>query len=189
MAFLLPPLRGRDLGRSTLDLARQGQRRAPHVGIAPARLDSHVHVDAARAGGLRPAGVPELLEHLADDERDAPHVVPADARPGIEVDPQLIGMVEVAGSDRVRVEVDAAEVDDPRQRGRVVDDDLVGRASGREGELDRPHESGTDFGARFWKKACPVAPSTNRFSAIGRSGRRAAHRRPPPGSSGRGRSS
>ena len=28
---------------------------------------------------------------------------------------------------------------------------------------------GTDFGARFWKNACPAAPSTKRFSAIGRS--------------------
>ena len=29
-------------------------------------------------------------------------------------------------------------------------------------------QSGRDEGARFWKKASPSAPSTNRLSAIGR---------------------
>ena len=51
-------------------------------------------------------------------------------------------MVEVAGADRVRVQVDAAEVHDPRQRGAVVDDDLVGRAAGGERELDGADELG-----------------------------------------------
>ena len=46
-------------------------------------------------------------------------------------------MVEVLGPHRVRIEVDAAEVRDPGQPGRVVEDDLVGRPAGRERELDR----------------------------------------------------
>ena len=37
----------------------------------------------------------------------------------------------------MRVQVDAAEVDDPGQRRMVVDDDLVGRAPGGKRELDR----------------------------------------------------
>ena len=86
------------------------------------------------------AGVAELLEHLAHDERHGPDVGPGHAGTGVEVDPQLVGMVEVARSDRMRVEVDAAEVDDPRQRGAVVDDHLVGGAAGRERELDGAHE-------------------------------------------------
>ena len=60
----------------------------------------------------------------------------------VEVDPQLVGMVEVVGADRVRVEVDAAEVDDPGQAGRVADDDLVGRPTGRERELHRLEPGG-----------------------------------------------
>ena len=41
-------------------------------------------------------------------------------------------MVEVVGADRVRVEVDAAEVDDPGEPGGLVHDDLVRGAAGRE---------------------------------------------------------
>ena len=66
----------------------------------------------------------------------------AHARDRVEVDPQLVGMVEVLGADRVRVEVDAAEVGDPGQAGRVVDDDLVGGPAGREGQGRRPDELG-----------------------------------------------
>ena len=36
----------------------------------------------------------------------------------VEVDPELVRVVEVGGAHRVRVEVDAAEVDHPGQRGR-----------------------------------------------------------------------
>ena len=51
-------------------------------------------------------------------------------------------MVEVLGPDRVRVEVDAAEVGDPGQPGRVVDDDLVGGPAGRERQRRGPDEVG-----------------------------------------------
>ena len=60
----------------------------------------------------------------------------------VEVDAQLVGMVEVLGADRVRVEVDAAEVVDPGEAGRVVDDDLVGGPARREGQGRRPDELG-----------------------------------------------
>ena len=36
-------------------------------------------------------------------------------------------MIEVVGTDRVGIEVDAPEVDDPRQPRRVVEDDFVRR--------------------------------------------------------------
>jgi hypothetical protein len=45
-------------------------------------------------------------------------------------------VVEVGGPDRVRVEVDAAEVDHPDELGGVVDDDLLGGAAGGEAQLD-----------------------------------------------------
>jgi hypothetical protein len=48
------------------------------------------------------------------------HVRPSHARPRIEIDAQLVGMLEVAGAHRVRVQLDAAEVDDPGQPRRVV---------------------------------------------------------------------
>ena len=45
-------------------------------------------------------------------------------------------MVEIGGADGVRMELDAAEVDDPGQAGGVVDDELFGGAAGGEGERD-----------------------------------------------------
>ena len=103
------------------------------------------------------------------DERDLADLRPLDARHRVEVDPQLVGMVEVLGPDRVRVQVDAAEVVDPGEPGRVVDDDLVGRPAGRERQRrDRAASRAGCPGARFWKNASPSAPSTKRLSAIGR---------------------
>ena len=57
---------------------------------------------------------------------------------GIEIDAQLVGMIEIAGAHRVRMQLDAAEVDDPGEAGRVVDHDLLGGAPGRKGERHRP---------------------------------------------------
>ena len=53
------------------------------------------------------------------------------ARHRVEVDPQLVGVGEVVGAHRVRIEVDAAEVDRPHQAGGIVDDGLLGRGAGR----------------------------------------------------------
>ena len=65
-ALLLPP-RGRDdVGQPPLDLARERERAAPHHAEPPVRLDAAEDVDAAVPGRLRPAGVPDLVEHLAD---------------------------------------------------------------------------------------------------------------------------
>ncbi len=70
------------------------------------------------------------------DERHGSDVRPGHPRPGIEVDAKLVGMIEVGGSDWMRVQVDAAEIDDPGQRRVVVDHDLVGGAAGGKRELD-----------------------------------------------------
>ena len=61
MPLFLPPLARRQIGCALLDLARERERRAPHLAEGPAPLDAHVDVDAARPGGLRPAGEPEVV--------------------------------------------------------------------------------------------------------------------------------
>ena len=94
-ALLLPPFRRRQRRRAPLDLARERQRGAPHLGERPALLDAHVDVHAARAAGLWPAAKAQLLEERLHLHRDAPHVVPLDARRRIEIDAQLVGMIEV----------------------------------------------------------------------------------------------
>ena len=62
-------------------------------------------------------------------ERDRAHVVPITPGPGIEIDAQLVGMIEIAGAHRMRMQLDAAEVHDPREPSRIVDHDLFGGAA------------------------------------------------------------
>src|SRR5262249_27478593 len=92
---------------------------------------------AARARCLWPSTQRVILEHVANDERNLPHVVPRHAGAGIEIDAQLIGMIEIVGAHGMRIEVDASEVDDPEKLGSVADDDLTGRTSRRKLKLDR----------------------------------------------------
>ena len=53
-------------------------------------------MDASRAGRLRPAGQPELLQRAAHDARDLAQLRPGDARNRIEIDAQLVGVIQVA---------------------------------------------------------------------------------------------
>ena len=76
------------------------------------------------------------------DEGHLAHLRPRHAGHRVEVDPQLVGVVQVLGADRVRVEVEAAEVRDPREAGRLVEHDLVGGPARREGERGRPDPVG-----------------------------------------------
>ena len=82
---------------------------------------------------------PTASQGLADDQGDLAHLRVRHSRHRIEVDPQLVGVVQVVSADRVRIEVDAAQVDDPGQTRCLIDDDLVGRAAGRKGECRRAH--------------------------------------------------
>ena len=70
-----------------------------------------------------------VLQHLLRDHRDIGDLRPLDPGHRVEVDAELVGVLEVVGADRMRVQVDAAEVDDPRELRGVAHDDLVGLAS------------------------------------------------------------
>jgi hypothetical protein len=133
VALLLPPLARRER-RAPLDLAGQGQRGAAHLGERPRGLDPDVDVHALRPARLRVAAQLMLLQHVAHDHRDLAHISPTDSRRGVEVDPQLIGMVEVISARRPRVEVDDAEVVGPGEVGGVVGAQLLGGAAGWEGD-------------------------------------------------------
>ena len=63
-------------------------------------------------------------------------VRPTDAGAWIEIDAQLVGVLEIAGAHGVRMQLDAAQVDDPGEPGRVVDDYLFGCAARGEGQRD-----------------------------------------------------
>jgi hypothetical protein len=128
VALLLPPFAGGKRRRAALDLTGERQCGPPDLVEAPARLDPYVDVKPSGPGGLGPAGEPEVTERTLDHLRHLAYLLPLDARDGIEVDPQLVGMVQVLGADRMRVQLEAGEVAQPGQRRRVPRHDLV-RAS------------------------------------------------------------
>ena len=75
---------------------------------------------------------PELVHHVLHDERDLPHVPPGIPLARVEVDQEVVGPVDVVHARVPRVQVDAPEVDDPGERGRLVADREVRRPPGRE---------------------------------------------------------
>jgi len=117
-----------------LDLLREGLREPAHVREQQLGLDRRQDVETGRARGLRVARQPELVEYLTDDERDCQHVVPLVVRRRVQVDQHVVGPLDVVDPRVPRVELDAAEVDDPRERGRVVDDGEDGRVAAREAD-------------------------------------------------------
>ena len=85
---------------------------------------------AAHELGVAPEQAVVLEDHPRY-ERDMNDLTPVDTGHRVQVDTQLVGVGEVVGADRMRVEVDAAEVDRPHQACRVVQHRLLGgRARG-----------------------------------------------------------
>src|SRR5207253_512505 len=77
----------------------------------PARLDPAIDVEPSRAGCFGPPGQAEVIEDLTRCQRHLANLRPRHARYRVEIDAQLVRMVQVGGSHRMRIEVDTAEVD------------------------------------------------------------------------------
>ena len=173
VAFFLPPLGAGEGGDAALDGACEGKGGAADFGEGPTGMDADVDVHAAGAAGFGPAGEAVLFEDGFDFEGDGADVGPVDAGTGVEVDAELVGVVEVGGADGMRVELDAAEVDDPGEAGGVVDDDLFGGAAGGKGEGDGAEEGWeVRWGALLVEGlglAVGQAPLTKRLRTMGRS--------------------
>jgi hypothetical protein len=93
---------------------------------------------------------PRSSSDLAHHARDRDDLRPLHAGHGIEVDAQLVGMVEVLRAHRVRVQLEAAEVRHPGQRGRVARHDLLRVAARGKRSADHLDPVGRAAGARFW---------------------------------------
>ena len=127
------PGRGRDIlvADAPLDLLRERLGEAPHLRKPELRLDRREDVQPCRAGGLRERGEPELVHHLLDHHRDLAHIGPGVALARVEVDQEVVGPVDVVDARMPGVELDAPEVGDPGERGRLVADGEVGAAPAR----------------------------------------------------------
>jgi len=94
-------------------------------------------VHAARAAGFRPATKADLIEKTLHLKCNTANIVPTDAGNRIEIDAQFVGMIEIAGAHRMRVQFDAAKVHNPDKPGCIIDDNFFGRSAGRERQSDR----------------------------------------------------
>ena len=93
-------------------------------------------------------------------ERDSAHVVPCHSRDRIEIDAQLVGMVEVFGAHRMRMQLEAGEIGHPRQRRRVSRHDFFSRAPGRKAQRH-------DFDPRRPRLGCALLKEEVAVSAVG----------------------
>src|SRR5262249_49761167 len=66
------------------------------------------------------------------------NIGPPDPRSGIEIDAKLVRVVEILRAHGVRMQLDAAEVDDPGEPRRIVDHDLFRGTTGRKRQRHRP---------------------------------------------------
>src|SRR5262249_34415326 len=136
LPFLFPPLAGGDLRGTPFDFACQRERAAAQFVETPAPFKSDVHVHAARTGSLGPADEMEVFKDTPGHQCDLQHLFPRDPWHGIEIDTQLVGMLEVLGTYRVWVQLEATEVREPGQRRRVTRHDLLRRAARGKAQLD-----------------------------------------------------
>ena len=87
-----------------------------------------------------------LLQHFAGEHRHLSHLRPRDSRDGIEIDAQLVRMLEIVGAHRVRVQIDAAEVDHPGELRRIVHHQLDRATARGKAQLDRVDPDGSLHG-------------------------------------------
>ncbi len=112
--------------RSTSCASALAKRRTS--GKRSSRLIGDEDVEPGRARGLGEAREPELLEHLVHDEGDRAHVLPRVPLARVEVDQHVVRPLDVVHARVPRVQLDAAEVRDEGEPGRVGDHGEVGRA-------------------------------------------------------------
>ena len=120
-----------------LDLLGERLREPAHVRERQLGPDRRQDVQPCRARGLRERREPELVHHLAHDERDLAHERPLPVARRVEVDQQVVGPLDLGHPRVPGVQLDAAEVRDPGERRRVVDAPRR-RSSGRSGTTPAP---------------------------------------------------
>ena len=100
---------------------RERLRERPHLLLQRPAHDRDVDVDALGAGRLDERRHAERLERVTHDERAArstcANFTPG---PGIEIEMQVVGAIDVVAARVPLIEIDAAEVDDPEQRREVL---------------------------------------------------------------------
>ena len=132
--LLLPPFARRQVRRPALHLSSQRERGTPDLAERPPAIDSHVDVHAPRSRCLRPADEREVVEGRAHHVGDVTDVRPLEARNRVEIDAQFVWVVEVVGTNGMRMQFEAGQVGHPGECRRIARHDLFGRPARREAE-------------------------------------------------------
>src|SRR5262249_887133 len=130
VSLFFPPLRARELRSSSFDLTRQRHCRTSDFAERPARLDTNIDVHAARATRLGPTAQSHLFQQRLHFERDQTHAFPFRTWTRIEIDTHFSRMIEIIRSHRMRVKLNAAEIDNPNKSSLIINHNFVSSAPG-----------------------------------------------------------
>jgi hypothetical protein len=128
--LFFPPLAGRNARSPPLDFARQRKRRSPHFIKGPASFDAHIDMDAALAGGLRPADEPVVFQGRVHHAGDLAYLRPRDPWHRIQIHAQFVRMFQIIGAHRMRMQLEAREIRHPGERCGIARHHLFRTAAG-----------------------------------------------------------
>ena len=139
-ALFLPP-GCCDLPRHpSLEFARRGDHRVPHVEELTCRLDRCEDMQASVAGGLNEGIEAHFSEHSTQLNCRGDGVIEVGTGLRVEVDAQLIRIVGVLRPGRPRMKDDRIHLHSPDGCGRFVDHELRMRSATRIDHRHRAHE-------------------------------------------------
>src|SRR5947207_11704866 len=121
--------------------------KGPNLLLLWAANDRHINVNAARTRRFGQAGDFQSVQPVADQQRDVAYTVEIGTFNRVQVKMQVIGSMDVIATRIPGVEVDAAQIDNPQERGEVAHD----------GKIDYPR-------VRMFDRACvdPVGAGDGR---------------------------
>ena len=149
MTLFLPPLRTGKRGarRSTArDKATAARRTSVKVQRGSIRTLTCMPREPLVFGQPRRPNSSRSALHF---ERNPAHIIPANPRDRIEINPQFIRMFKIAGANWMRVQLDAAKVHDPGETSGIIDHDFFCSPAGRKGKVTVRNHAGRLSGARF----------------------------------------
>ena len=128
VAVLAPPGRRRVSRQPPLHLAGEGEGRPADVAELPLGHDPDVDVQPVAPRSLRETDDAQLVKHLADDPGDDAHPVEPGLGHGVEVDPPLVGAIDIGAPDVPRMELHGRHLHRPDDRPELGDAQFVGGA-------------------------------------------------------------
>ena len=130
----------------------------PHLFLQGPADDRHINVNAARAACLRIASDVPFLQRIAHDQRGFQNMLELGAGRGVEIEVEVIRPVDVVAARVPGIQIDTAEVDDPKEAGKIVNHGKVDHIRGGMGDGTDRKSLGALFGSVFLEEKLTVRP-------------------------------